>query len=156
MVRPFDELPGIESVLSGYTGGHNENPTYQEICAGGTGHVEVVQITFQPDIFPYEKLVELFWQQIDPTDSGAQFHDREESYKTAIFYHSENQKTLAEKSKHELEASGRFSKPIVTSILEVKTFYPAEDYHKDYYKKDPEYYKQNRAGRDKLYQTVLG
>jgi peptide methionine sulfoxide reductase msrA/msrB len=148
MVRPFDELPGIENVISGYTAGHKENPTYEEVCAGGTGHVEVVQITFQPDIFPYEKLLELFWQQIDPTDSGGQFHDRGESYKTAIFYHSENQKTLAEKSKHELEASGRFSKPIVTSILEAKPFYPAEDYHQDYYKKDPEYYKQDRAGRD--------
>lgn len=149
MVRPFDELPGIEGIISGYTGGHKENPTYEEVCAGETGHVEAVQITFNPDIFPYEKLLELFWQQIDPTDNGGQFQDRGESYKTAIFYHSEKQKVLAEQSKIEIETSGKFSKPIVTMILEAKPFYPAEEYHQDYYKKNPERYKQERAeGRD--------
>jgi peptide methionine sulfoxide reductase msrA/msrB len=148
MVRPFDELPGIESIVSGYSGGHKENPTYEEVCAGGTGHVEVVQITFQPDIFPYEKLLELYWQQIDPTDRGGQFQDRGESYKTAIFYHSEKQQKQAEKSKVNLEKSGRFSKPIVTMILEAKPFYPAEDYHQYYYKRNPERYKQEREGRD--------
>ncbi|OAS86111.1 MULTISPECIES: peptide-methionine (R)-S-oxide reductase MsrB [Metabacillus] len=152
MVQPFDELPGIVSVISGYTGGEKENPTYEEVCSNTTGHLEAVQITFQPEIFPYESLLELFWQQIDPTDAGGQFHDRGESYKTAIFYHSEEQKQLAEKSKQLLEESGRFSKPIVTMIVEAKPFYPAEGYHQDFYKKSTARYKQYRtgSGRDKF------
>jgi peptide methionine sulfoxide reductase msrA/msrB len=152
MVQPFDELPGIVSVLSGYTGGERENPTYEEVCSNTTGHLEAVQITFQPDIFPYEKLLELYWQQIDPTDEGGQFYDRGESYKTAIFYHSDQQKALAEKSKQLLEVSGRFSKPIVTMILSAKPFYPAEDYHQDFYKKSTARYKHYRtgSGRDKF------
>lgn len=152
MVQPFDELPGIESIISGYTGGTKENPTYEEVCSNNTGHLEAVQITFNPDIFQYEKLLELFWQQIDPTDEGGQFHDRGESYQTAIFYHSEEQKQLAENSKQELELSGRFKKPIVTKILEAKTFYPAEEYHQDFYKKSTARYKQYRtgSGRDRF------
>ncbi|MDQ0225224.1 methionine sulfoxide reductase [Bacillus sp. 7586-K] len=146
MVQPFDELPGIESVISGYTGGEKENPTYEEVCSDTTGHVEAVQITFQPNLFPYEKLLELFWQQIDPTDAGGQFFDRGESYQTAIFYHNEQQRILAEQSKQELEESGRFSKPIVTKIVEAKPFYPAEEYHQDFYKKSTARYKQYRAG----------
>jgi len=146
MVQPFDELPGIESVISGYTGGEKENPTYEEVCSGTTGHIEAVQITFQPNLFPYEKLLELFWQQIDPTDAGGQFFDRGESYQTAIFYHNEQQRKLAEQSKQELEESGRFSKPIVTKIVEAKPFYPAEEYHQDFYKKSTARYKQYRAG----------
>lgn len=146
MVQPFDELPGIESVISGYTGGEKENPTYEEVCSDTTGHVEAVQITFQPNLFPYEKLLELFWQQIDPTDAGGQFFDRGESYQTAIFYHNEQQRKLAEQSKQELEESGRFSKPIVTKIVEAKPFYPAEEYHQDFYKKSTARYKQYRAG----------
>lgn len=150
MVQPFDELPGIISVISGYTGGELENPTYEEVCSNTTGHVEAVQITFQPEIFPYEKLLELFWQQIDPTDEGGQFHDRGESYKTAIFYHSEQQKDLAETSRQQLQDSGKFSAPIVTKILKAKPFYPAEDYHQDFYKKSTARYKQYRtsSGRD--------
>lgn len=152
MVQPFDELPGIESVLSGYTGGEKENPTYEEVCSNTTGHLEAVQITFNPEIFPYEKLLELFWQQIDPTDEGGQFYDRGESYRTAIFYHSEEQKKLAEQSKENLEKSNRFSKPIVTEIREAKPFYPAEDYHQDFYKKSTGRYKQYRtgSGRDRF------
>ncbi|MGN7939682.1 peptide-methionine (R)-S-oxide reductase MsrB [Virgibacillus sp. 6R] len=146
MVQPFDELPGIESVISGYTGGEKENPTYEEVCSDTTGHVEAVQITFQPNLFPYEKLLELFWQQIDPTDAGGQFFDRGESYQTVIFYHNEQQRILAEQSKQELEESGRFSKPIVTKIVEAKPFYPAEEYHQDFYKKSTARYKQYRAG----------
>lgn len=146
MVKPFDEQPGIEKVVSGYTGGHKENPTYEEVCSDTTGHVEAVQITFNPEIFPYEKLVELFWQQIDPTDEGGQFADRGESYKTAIFYHSEEQRQIAEKSKENLAKSGRFSKPIVTPIIEAKPFYPAEEYHQDYHKKHPIRYKMYRKG----------
>ncbi|PMC39233.1 methionine sulfoxide reductase [Bacillus sp. UMB0899] len=152
MVQPFDELPGIESVISGYTGGEKENPTYEEVCSNTTGHLEAVQITFNPDIFPYEKLLELFWQQIDPTDEGGQFYDRGESYRTAIFYHSEEQKKLADQSKESLEKSNRFSKPIVTEIREAKPFYPAEEYHQDFYKKSTGRYKQYRtgSGRDRF------
>ncbi|MFC4619965.1 peptide-methionine (S)-S-oxide reductase MsrA [Camelliibacillus cellulosilyticus] len=146
MVKPFDELPGIKHIVSGYTGGHTENPTYEEVCAGHTGHYEAVQITFDPDVFPYKKLLDLFWRQIDPTDPGGQFHDRGESYKTAIFYHNDRQKAEAEQSKVEIENSGRFNKPIVTEILPAGPFYPAEDYHQSYYKKNPYHYKRYYEG----------
>ncbi|MRX55842.1 peptide-methionine (S)-S-oxide reductase MsrA [Bacillus idriensis] len=146
MVQPFDELPGIISVTSGYTGGHKENPTYEEVCSETTGHYEAVQIAFNPDIFPYERLLELFWQQIDPTDAGGQFYDRGDSYRTAIFFHNEKQQQLAEESKKKLEESGRFKKPIVTEILPAKPFYEAEDYHQQYYQKSPVRYNQYRKG----------
>ncbi|WP_181348404.1 peptide-methionine (R)-S-oxide reductase MsrB [Thalassobacillus sp. CUG 92003] len=146
MVEPFDERPGIHEIVSGYTGGHTPNPTYEDVITNTTGHLEAVQITYDPDIFPYEKLVELFWQQIDPTDDGGQFADRGESYKTAIFYHNEDQKQLAELSKHKLEQSGRFKQPIVTPILPAETFYPAEAKHQDYYKKHPFHYKLYKKG----------
>jgi peptide methionine sulfoxide reductase msrA/msrB len=146
MVSPFEEQPGIIQVVSGYTGGHKEHPTYEEVCTQTTGHYEAVQITFDPDIFPYEKLLDIYWRQIDPTDDGGQFHDRGESYRTAIFYHNEKQRQLAEKSKRELEESGRFSKPIVTKILPASTFYPAEEYHQNYHKKNPLRYKLYRVG----------
>lgn len=146
MVTPFEELPGIVSIVSGYTGGHKPNPTYEEVCSETTGHVEAVQITFNPDIFPYEKLLELFWQQIDPTDAGGQFYDRGSSYQTAIFYHSEEQREKAEASKQALERSGRFDKPIVTPILPAVPFYEAEEYHQDYHKKNPGHYKRYRKG----------
>ena len=108
MVKPFDEQPGIKSVISGYTGGTVENPTYQQVCTDTTGHFEAVQITYDPEIFPYEKLLELFWQQIDPTDPGGQFHDRGQSYQTAIFYHDDTQKKLAEQSKQALQRKRSF------------------------------------------------
>ncbi|GGE29246.1 peptide-methionine (R)-S-oxide reductase [Pullulanibacillus camelliae] len=146
MVKPFDEQPGIHQVLSGYTGGRTENPTYEEVTTGETGHVEAVQITFDPNIFPYTKLLDIYWTQIDPTDEGGQFHDRGSSYKTAIFYHNEEQKQAAEASKQALEASGRFNKPIVVPILPAQTFYPAEDYHQDYYKKNPMHYERYHEG----------
>ncbi|MBS4215979.1 MULTISPECIES: peptide-methionine (S)-S-oxide reductase MsrA [Neobacillus] len=146
MVKPFDELPGIKSVISGYTGGTVENPTYQQVCSDTTGHYEAVQITFDPETFPYEKLLELFWQQIDPTDTGGQFYDRGQSYQTAIFYHDEVQKRLAEESKHALEKSGQFNKPIVTPILPAKAFYRAEEYHQHYYKKNPAHYERYHIG----------
>lgn len=146
MVEPFDERPGIIEVISGYTGGHVENPTYEEVCSGTTGHVEAVQITYDPAIVSYQQLVELFWRQIDPTDPGGQFHDRGSSYKTAIFYHNEHQKKIAEQSKKELEASGIFNKPIVTPILPAKPFYPAEEYHQNFYKKNPEHYYAYKRG----------
>ncbi|WP_066172300.1 peptide-methionine (S)-S-oxide reductase MsrA [Bacillus marinisedimentorum] len=146
MVKPFDELPGIHSVVSGYTGGHVENPTYQQVTSGTTGHFEAVQITFDTEVFPYKKLLDLFWRQIDPTDPGGQFGDRGESYRTAIFYHSEAQKQAAEQSKEELDASGRFDKAVATVILPASPFYPAEEYHQDYYRKNPTHYNRYFQG----------
>lgn len=158
MVKPFDQQPGIISVVSGYTGGTTVNPTYEEVCTDTTGHYEAVQITFDPAVYPYSKLLELFWQQIDPTDAGGQFYDRGRSYQTAIFYHSEVQRIQAEESKKILEESGRFSKPIVTEILPAKEFYPAETYHQGFYKKNPErYYSyQKGSGREAFIQRHWG
>jgi peptide-methionine (S)-S-oxide reductase len=140
MVKPFDEMPGIIKVVSGYTGGSVENPTYEQVCTGTTGHFEAVEITYDPTVFPYEKLLELYWQQIDPTDPDGQFYDRGPSYFAAIFYQNDRQKELAEESKKRLQESGRFSKPIVTPILPAKPFYPAEEYHQQYYKKNQAHY----------------
>jgi methionine-S-sulfoxide reductase len=146
MVKPFDQFEGIESVISGYTGGHTVNPTYKEVCSERTGHYEAVQITYNPALFPYEKLLQVFWQQIDPTDAGGQFYDRGHSYRTAIFYHTEMQKQLAVASKEELNKSGKFNLPIATQILPAKPFYRAEDYHQDYYRKNPAHYLRYRTG----------
>ncbi|OIK17272.1 methionine sulfoxide reductase [Bacillus sp. MUM 116] len=150
MVSPFDEQPGIKEVVSGYTGGHTENPTYQEVCSNTTGHYEAVQITFDPAVFSYEKLLELFWQQIDPTDAKGQFNDRGSSYRTAIFYHNEKQRELAEASKAELAASGRFQNPIVTEILPAGPFYRAEEKHQYYYKNFPFHYNLYREGSGRV------
>lgn len=150
MVKPFDQWDGIQSVVSGYMGGHLENSTYEDVKRGDSGHLEVVEITFDPAVFSYERLLEIYWMQIDPTDDGGQFHDRGESYSTAIFYYSEEQRVAAEKSRDALAASGRFKKPIVTKIRPAETFYRAEEYHQDYYKKEEAHYKEDRAksGRD--------
>lgn len=158
MVKPFDQQEGIFEVVSGYTGGHVENPTYEQVCAGVTGHREAVQITFDPEVFPYEKLVELYWTLIDPTDSGGQFVDRGESYSPAIYYHSEEQKKIAEQSKERLEKSGRFQKPIAVEILEAKPFYFAEDYHQYFYKKNPAHYERyyNGSMRKQFQQKYWG
>lgn len=152
MVKPFDQWDGIHSITSGYMGGHVINPTYEDVKKGNSGHLEVVQIQYDPSIFTYKQLLEIFWQQIDPTDAFGQFQDRGESYGTAIFTHSDEQAEIAEKSKQELADSGRFSKPIVTPIRPAETFYVAEDYHQDYYKKEPEHYAEDRAmsGRDEF------
>src|SRR5690606_19356118 len=152
MVKPFDQFDGIEQVVSGYSGGHIENPTYEQVKSGTTGHMEVVEITFQPDVFPYEQLLEIFWQQIDPTDNDGQFQDRGTQYRPASLVHNEKQRELADQSKRDLDASGRFKKPVVTEILEAGPFYAAEDYHQDFYKKNPEHYKEDRAisGRDEF------
>ncbi|UOQ42784.1 peptide-methionine (R)-S-oxide reductase MsrB [Halobacillus salinarum] len=146
MVEPFDERPGIESVVSGYTGGRTENPTYMQVITENTGHKEAVQITYDPEIFPYERLVELFWKQIDPTDAAGQFADRGESYTTAIYYHNEEQKRIAEESKRRLEESGVFKDSIVTPILPAEVFYPAEEKHQDYYKKHKFHYNRYKKG----------
>lgn len=146
MVTPFEEMPGILSVVSGYTGGHTENPTYEEVCSDATGHTEAVQIAYDPEVFSYERLLDIFWRQIDPTDEGGQFHDRGSSYRTGIYYYTEEQRQLAEASKAELQASGRFDKPIVTEIEPAGPFYAAEEYHQDYHKKNPFRYKMYRKG----------
>lgn len=148
MVQPFDQRAGVISVISGYTAGHTENPTYKEVCAGNTGHIEAVEITFDNEIMTYEELVEIYWMLIDPTDLGGQFVDRGESYKPVIFYTSEAQKQAAEASKAALAASAKFERPIVVPIEPAKTFYAAEDYHQDYYRKNPLNYKLSSLARD--------
>ncbi|CAM4301299.1 peptide-methionine (S)-S-oxide reductase MsrA [Paenibacillus alkaliterrae] len=146
MVTPFEDMPGIIRVVSGYTGGHTLNPTYEEVCSETTGHAEAIQIEFNPNIMPYKSLLNIYWQQIDPTDPEGQFFDKGSSYRTAIFYHSEEQRILAEKSKEELEKSGKFTKPIVTEIVNAEKFYEAEEYHQDFHKKNPYRYKSYRSG----------
>ena len=146
MEPPFENLDGVVEVVSGYSGGPEENPTYQEVSAGMTGHREVIQVVYDPSRVGYEELLDVFWRQIDPTDSEGQFADRGNQYETAIYYHDDEQKNLAEKSRDELARSGRFDRPIVTEILEAGAFYPAEDYHQDYYKKNSTHYKRYRKG----------
>lgn len=133
LVKPFDGLPGIHSLVSGYTGGHTENPTYEEVGTETTGHYEAVQIRFEPDVFPYSRLLDIYWRLIDPTDPDGQFMDRGASYRTAIFVHHEEQRQQAEASKRALQQSGRFKGKIVTPILPAEPFYPAEDVHQNYY-----------------------
>ena len=142
----FDETEGVKEAISGYTGGKTKNPTYAEVCSGKTGHYEAVLVTFDTNKITYKELVNIFWHQIDPTDPEGQFADKGSQYKTAIFYHNEEQKKIAEKSKKELEESGKFDKPIVTEIKEATEFYPAEDYHQDYYKTCPIRYQSYKSG----------
>ncbi|WP_018924253.1 peptide-methionine (S)-S-oxide reductase MsrA [Salsuginibacillus kocurii] len=155
MVQPFEEMEGILNVVSGYTGGTTVNPTYEEVKTGTSGHYEAVQITYDPERFSYEQLLNLYWPQIDPTDDGGQFHDRGPQYRTAIFYHSEEQKNLALKAKTDIEQEGRFKKPIVTEILPASRFYEAEEEHQQFYKKQPNEYKADRkaSGRDQFIST---
>ncbi|MBE1556088.1 peptide-methionine (S)-S-oxide reductase MsrA [Sporosarcina limicola] len=152
MVKPFKEWDGIYDVVSGYMGGHIENPTYEDVKKGDSGHLEVVEITFDPTVFPFDKLLEVFWQQIDPTDTDGQFQDRGHSYSSAIFYYTDEQREIAEQSKEKLAASGKFSKPIVTPIRHAETFYHAEEYHQDYYTKEKDHYEEDRtlSGRDEF------
>ncbi len=137
MVKPFNEWPGIKTITVGYTGGHKPNPTYEEVCSKQTGHVEAVQITYDEEKISYEELLEIFFRSIDPTDPDGQFGDRGETYHTAIFYHNETQKALASEYIKKLEDKGWFDKPIVVPIKPAMTFYPAEEEHQDYYKKNP-------------------
>lgn len=129
----FKRLKGIQTVIPGYTGGHVENPTYEQVCTGTTGHTEAIQITFDQDLIPYEKILDIFWHTHNPTTLNQQGNDIGTQYRSAIFYHDEQQKEVAEKSKQELENSHMYKDPIVTEILPYKTFYPAENYHKNYY-----------------------
>lgn len=152
MVKPFKQWDGIHDVVSGYMGGHVENPTYEIVKNGDSGHLEVVEITYNPAIFSYEKLLDVYWQQINPTDAEGQFQDRGHSYTTAIFYYTDAQREIANASKIKLAESGLFDKPIVTPIRPAETFYDAEDYHQDYYKKETEHYEKDRkgSGRDEF------
>ncbi len=156
MEPPFENLPGVSQVISGYTGGTKENPTYEEVSSQTTGHIESIQIIYDPKTVSYEKLLEVFWRNIDPTDSEGQFVDKGSSYVSKIFYHNEEQKQKAQKSKEDLENSKRFNKPIVTQIVPLRDFYPAEDYHQDYYKKNKLRYKFYRfnSGRDQFLEKV--
>ncbi len=147
MIQPFDTQPGIESVISGYAGGHVEHPTYEQVITQTTGHKEVVQITFDPAVMSYEDLLEIYWQVTDPTDVGGQFMDRGESYRPVIYYYSNAQKQIALESKQALEASGKYSAPIVVTIEEAPTFYEAEEEHQDFYKKNPERYQREKEER---------
>jgi peptide methionine sulfoxide reductase msrA/msrB len=158
MESAFEQLPGVITVVSGYTGGSTPNPTYEQVSSSKTGYVEAIEVTYDPQKISYEQLLDYFWQQIDPTDASGQFVDRGSSYVTAIFYHDADQKKLAEQSKQKLAQSGRFKKPIVTEILPAQTFYPAENYHQDYYKKNPIRYKfyRYRSGRDQFLKKVWG
>lgn len=151
MVSPFDKLPGIIKVVSGYTGGHLANPTYEQVCSGQTGHTEAVEITFDPAVISYEELVNVYWQVTDPTDAMGQFQDRGSQYQPVIYFNSPKQKAIAEKSKEELQNSGKFDQPIVTRIEQAKPFYPAEEYHQDFYKKDPlRYALEEQGGREQF------
>jgi len=146
MEKPYESYEGIIEVISGYTGGELKDPTYTEVSSGGTGHVEAVQVTYDPSKIPYVNLLDIFWRQIDPTDSGGQFADRGHHYTTAIFYHDDEQKQLAEQSKKDLADSKKFDQPIVTKIAEATPFFDAEEYHQDYYKKHPVHYNSYRHG----------
>ena len=158
MEVPFEGLPGVTSVTSGYSGGSKKNPTYEEVSAGGTGHAESVQILFDPAKTSYDKLLEIFWHNVDPLTANAQFCDHGSQYRSAIFFHDEAQRQAAEASKAKIEASGRFRQKIVTEIVPASTFYPAEEYHQNFYKKNPVRYKTYRlgCGRDARLRQLWG
>lgn len=146
----YEKIHGVSQVISGYAGGKTENPTYEQVSAGSTGHTEAIQVSFNPKLVSYSQLLEVFWKSHDPTDSEGQFVDRGQQYRSAIFYHDTEQKKSAEKSKQDLEESKKFDKKIVTPIVAFTNFYPAEEYHQDYYKKNPVRYNVYRysSGRD--------
>lgn len=156
MEPPYDKLPGVVATTSGYSGGQKENPTYEQVSAGDTGHIEVIQVTYDPKQVSYEKLLEVFWHNVDPLDQGGQFCDRGNTYTTAIFYQNEEQKKNAEQSKAEIER--KLGKTVVTPIRPAATFYAAEDYHQDYYQKNPLRYKYYRysCGRDQRLEQLWG
>jgi peptide-methionine (S)-S-oxide reductase len=158
MEPPFDELDGVFSTISGYIGGQKRNPTYEQVSAGTTGHAEAVQIAYDPSVVSYERLLEVFWHNIDPLDAGGQFCDHGSQYRTAIFYHSEEQRQQAEASKLALEREHVLPGKIVTEIVAADEFYPAEDYHQDYYQKNPVRYTFYRfsCGRDRRLESLWG
>jgi peptide-methionine (S)-S-oxide reductase len=158
MEPPFDKIQGVISTTSGYTGGSTVNPTYEQVSSGTTGHAETLQVLFDPAKVSYRKLLDVYWHNIDPLAKDRQFCDVGNQYRSAIFYHNEEQKKLAEESKKELESSGRFKQPIATEIVQATAFYPAEDYHQEYYKKNPVRYKFYRfsCGRDQRLKELWG
>jgi peptide-methionine (S)-S-oxide reductase len=158
MEHPFDQLPGVVSVTSGYTGGTKKNPTYEEVSAGGTGHAESVQVVYDPAKIGYQKLLDVYWHNIDPAVKDRQFCDTGHQYRSAIFYHNEEQHRLAQQSKQALEANKPFKGPILTEIVPAGEFYPAEEYHQHYYKKNPirYHYYRSRCGRDDRLKELWG
>ena len=154
----FEKVDGVLETISGYTGGHVENPTYKQVSSGGTGHVEAIKVIYDPSKITYEELLDVFWRHVNPTDPGGQFVDRGSQYRSVIFYADKKQRELAETSKKRLEDSGHFEKPIVTEILPLGPFYEAEDYHQDYYKKNPLRYRWYRSGsgRDSFLKEAWG
>jgi peptide-methionine (S)-S-oxide reductase len=158
MEEAYEEINGVVSVISGYTGGQLADPTYEQVSAGGTGHAESVEVTYDPNKVTYQKLLEVFWRNVDPTTPNAQFCDHGSQYRTAIFYHDQMQKRLIDESKQAVESSKSFPQPIVTEIVPASIFYPAEDYHQDFYKKNPvryKFYKWN-CGRSQRLEQLWG
>jgi peptide-methionine (S)-S-oxide reductase len=158
MEPAFDKLKGVKAVISGYTGGHKKNPTYEEVSSGATGHVEAIEITYDPAVISYSKLLDVFWHNIDPTVKDSQFCDVGAQYRTAIWYQNEEQRRLAEESKKAMEKSHRFKGHIHTEITQATQFYPAEDYHQKYYQKNPLRYKfyRHNCGRDQRLKELWG
>jgi peptide methionine sulfoxide reductase msrA/msrB len=154
----FEKLPGVKEVISGFSGGQVANPSYEAVSKGGTGHVESVQVYYDPNLITYDALLDAFWRMINPTDNEGQFVDRGEQYRSLIFYHSEEQKQKAEQSRRLVNESGRFKAPVITEIKKFEAFYPAEDYHQDYYKKNPVRYNYYRfkSGRDQYLEKTWG
>lgn len=158
MESPFDKMRGVVSTTVGYTGGRTENPTYEEVSSGATGHAEAIEILFDPAQVSYAELLDVFWRLIDPTVRNRQFADLGSQYRTAIFYHTEEQKRVAEESRARLAKSGKFTAPLVTEIVPASTFYPAEEYHQDYYRKNPLRYKLyfSGSGREAFLKRLWG
>ena len=158
MQPPYDKLKGVVSTTVGYTGGHKKNPTYEEVSTGATGHYEAVEILYDPEKIGYDDILDVFYQSIDPTDGSGQFADKGSQYRTAIFYHDEKQKSISIASKEKMEKSGKFKKPIVTEILPASEFYPAEEYHQKYYKKNPTRYNLYKfgSGRESFLRELWG
>jgi methionine-S-sulfoxide reductase len=144
MRAEFESTEGVTAVMAGYTGGHTKDPTYEQVSTGTTGHAESIEVTYDPAKLPYEKLLNIYWSNVDPTDAGGQLHDRGTQYRTAIFYNSDEERKLAEASKEKIRA--KLKKEIYTEIVPASTFYPAETYHQDYYKKNPIRYKMYEQG----------
>ena len=155
---PFDQTAGVLFTEVGYTGGQKPDPTYEEVCAGGTGHAEAIRVGFDPDILSYEQLMYVFWRNIDPITRDGQFCDHGEQYRSEIFYHDPQQQAVAQSSIENLNQSGQFKDPVVTAITQASTWYPAEDYHQDYYRKNPVRYKFYRiaCGRDNRLKQLWG
>ncbi|MBI3610377.1 MAG: peptide-methionine (S)-S-oxide reductase MsrA [Nitrospirae bacterium] len=158
MEHAFDKLDGVVSTTSGYTGGRKENPTYKEVSAGGTGHAEAVEILYDPKKISYEKLLDVFWRNIDPTAADHQFCDQGRQYRSEIFYHNDDQRQLAERSRAAIERTKSFKEPIVTKITPASTFYKAEEYHQGFYEKNPIRYKfyRHTCGRDQRLKELWG